>query len=77
MSLNELIDPLLPLVPDVCNAIGAKKSKAYEEIAAGRLSVVKNGKRVFVRASEARRYIDALPVSTGPILPKSRSQHAS
>ncbi len=40
--------------------IGLRTTKAYEEIAAGRLRVVKNGRRTFVRASEIARYINAL-----------------
>jgi hypothetical protein len=40
-------------------------TKFYDEVAAGRLAIVKNGRRSFVRASELARYIDALSAGNG------------
>lgn len=58
------IDRLIP-VREAFTLIGVGVTKGYAEIAAGRLTVVRNGARTFVRASEASRYIAALPTS-GP-----------
>jgi hypothetical protein len=53
------IDRLLP-VREAFALAGLRITKGYAEIAAGRLAVVRNGRRTFVRASEVQRYIDAL-----------------
>ncbi len=53
------IDRHYPL-REALGLIGLRTTKAYEEIAAGRLRVVRNGRRTFVRASEIERYIDSL-----------------
>jgi hypothetical protein len=53
------IDRLIPLREAITMA-GMRVTKAYQEIAAGRLSVVRNGRRTFVRTTELQRYIDAL-----------------
>jgi hypothetical protein len=53
------IDRLYPL-REALVLIGLRTTKAYEEIAAARLRVVRNGRRTFVRASEIARYIDSL-----------------
>jgi hypothetical protein len=53
------IDRHYPL-PEALGLIGLRTTKAYEEIAAGRLRVVRNGRRTFVRASEIERYFDSL-----------------
>jgi hypothetical protein len=53
------IDRIFPL-REALVLIGLRTTKAYQEIAAGRLRVVRNGRRTFVRASEIARYIDAL-----------------
>ena len=44
--------------------VGVKTTKGYAEIKAGRLKVVRNGTRTFIRASEIQRYIDALDQSS-------------
>jgi hypothetical protein len=36
-----------------------KRTKGYAEMAAGRIAIVRNGRRTFVRTSELRRYLDA------------------
>lgn len=53
------VDPLIPFSTAIAMA-GMKTTKAYEEVKAQRLAVVKNGRRTFVRESELRRFIDAL-----------------
>lgn len=63
------VDRLVPILEGFA-AIGVRRTKGYKEIAAGRLSVVRNGSRTFVRVSELRRYIDSLPGS-------SPQQHAA
>ncbi|OYU48137.1 MAG: hypothetical protein CFE31_14240 [Rhizobiales bacterium PAR1] len=54
------IDRLIPFI-EAMSMAGMRSTKAYQEVAAGRLAVVRNGRRTFVRASELRRYIDSLP----------------
>lgn len=44
---------------------GLRPTKGYAEIAAGRLKVIRNGRRTFVRASEIERYISALEAAGG------------
>ncbi len=44
---------------------GLRPTKAYQEIATGRLRVIKNGRRTFVRASEIERYIATLEAEGG------------
>lgn len=57
------IDRLVPILEGFM-LIGLGRTKGYSEIAKGRLAVVRNGSRTFVRASELRRYIDSLPGSS-------------
>lgn len=56
--MNE-IDRLYP-VREGFSLAGLRTTRGYEEIAAGRLKVVRNGHRTFIRASELQRYIDGL-----------------
>ena len=53
------IDRLIPFA-EAMSMAGMRSTKAYQEVAAGRLAVVRNGRRTFVRASELQRYIDSL-----------------
>ena len=53
------IDNLVPLREAIVMA-GMRTTKAYQEIAAGRLKVCRNGRRTFIRASELQRYINSL-----------------
>jgi len=53
------IDRLLP-VREAFALAGLRLTRGYQEVAAGRLKLVRNGRRSFVRASELQRYIDAL-----------------
>jgi hypothetical protein len=41
------------------------RTKAYAEIAAGRLNAVKLGTRTLILADELRRYLASLPAATG------------
>jgi hypothetical protein len=54
------IDRLIPFA-EAMSMAGMRSTKAYQEVAAGRLAVVRNGRRTFVKASELQRYIDSLP----------------
>ena len=56
------INRLIP-VQEAFNLAGMKTTRGYEEIAAGRLKVIRNGRRTFVLASELQRYINALAVA--------------
>lgn len=53
------IDRLIP-VADAFAMAGMRRTKGYAEVTAGRLIVIRNGRRTFVRASEVQRYIDSL-----------------
>lgn len=57
-------DRLFP-VREAFGFAGLRPTKGYAEIAAGRLKVIKNGRRTFVRASEIARYIAALETEGG------------
>jgi hypothetical protein len=59
------IDSLIPL-REAARMTGMRTTKAYAEIAAGRLAVIRNGRRTFVKASEVQRYIDALRGNATP-----------
>jgi excisionase family DNA binding protein len=54
---NATIDPLLPFVKSVENYIGISRSGAYRLIDAGRLKIVKIGRRTLIRQSEIARFI--------------------
>jgi hypothetical protein len=56
------IDRLYP-IREAFTLAGLHSTKGYAEIAAGRLKVIRNGRRTFVRASEIERYIAALETS--------------
>jgi hypothetical protein len=53
------LDRLIPFTEAIAMA-GMKSTRAYEEVKAGRLRVIKNGRRTLVRESEVSRYIDQL-----------------
>jgi hypothetical protein len=46
---------------DFCSWAGIGRTRAYEEIKAGRLIVTKCGKRTLVRVEDARAWLDSLP----------------
>lgn len=58
------IDRLYPLREGFTLA-GLRPTSGYSEIAAGRLTVIRNGRRTYVRSSELERYISALEASGG------------
>lgn len=43
-------------IPEFCEATGLSRSKTYERIRAGQISVVKDGKETFITHDEAVRY---------------------
>jgi hypothetical protein len=45
-----------------CNRYGIGRSKAYEEINAGRLIAVKSGHRTLIREEDAERWVWSLPM---------------
>jgi hypothetical protein len=55
----DAIDRLYP-IRDAFTLAGLRLTRGYQEVAAGRLAIVRNGRRSFIRASEIQRYIDAL-----------------
>ncbi len=59
------IDRLIPFA-EAIGLAGMKKTRAYEEVKAGRLAVIKNGRNSFVKASELQRFIDQLEKVTPP-----------
>jgi hypothetical protein len=61
MALNTPapIDRLVP-VRDGFALLGMKITKGYSEIKDGRLKVIRNGRRTFIKASEVQRYIASL-----------------
>lgn len=54
-------DPLAYPLPTFLELAGIGRTKAYEEINAGRLKVRKNGSRTIVLAQDARDYLNGLP----------------
>jgi hypothetical protein len=47
--------------PDFCQWAGIGRTRAYEEIKAGRLTVTKCGKRTLVRVDDAKAWLNSLP----------------
>ncbi len=58
------IDRLYP-IREAFTLAGLRLTRGYQEVAAGRLKIVRNGRRSFIRASEIQRYIDALSEADG------------
>jgi hypothetical protein len=50
-------------LPDFLAWAGISKTKAYAEVKAGRLRLVKCGRRTLIRVDEAERWRDALGAS--------------
>jgi predicted site-specific integrase-resolvase len=46
---------------EFCKRVKIGRTKAYEEVRAGRLVVRKNGKKSIVTAEDGQRYLDNLP----------------
>lgn len=53
-------DVLSYSIPDFCRATGTSRSKAYEEIRAGRLRAIKFGARTLIRRQDAEAWLDQL-----------------
>jgi excisionase family DNA binding protein len=52
---------LVPVYPEAAQALGGlSRSKLYTEISAGRLKLVKIGRRAFIAQAELERYVAAL-----------------
>jgi len=47
-------------VADVCRACSIGRSTFYEEVKAGRIRVLKAGKRTLIATSEVQRWLDSL-----------------
>lgn len=47
-------------IPDFCRAYGVGRSYTYEEIKAGRLRIVKAGRRTLIPAADARAWLATL-----------------
>jgi hypothetical protein len=60
--MTHQLNRLYPIL-EAFTLVGLRQTKGYAEIAAGRLKVIRNGRRTFVRASEIERYISALETS--------------
>lgn len=54
-------EPLAYPLPTFLRIAGIGRTKAYEEINAGRLKAHKNGSRTVVLADDARAYLSSLP----------------
>jgi hypothetical protein len=55
--------PAAPLAYNI-DELPFGRTKAYAEIAAGRLNAVKLGSRTLILADELRRYLESLPAAT-------------
>lgn len=53
-------------VTEFCAACSISRSTFYLEAKAGRISVLKAGKRTLIASSEAERWLSALPTSQRP-----------
>lgn len=59
MNQTPDIDSLVP-ISEGFTMVGLRQTKGFEEVKKGRLKVVRNGRRTFLRQSEIERYIKAL-----------------
>ncbi len=63
MSANHL--PKLALsIPEFCRVAGIGRSRAYEEIRAGRLRIVKCGRRTLIPADALQQWLEALEAAS-------------
>lgn len=54
------LEQLLMSVSEVCATLAMGRTKFYQEVAAGRLTMLKRGSRSLVRCDDVRRYADQL-----------------
>ena len=59
------MDKLLYRIAEACIATGLGRTKVYDEIAAGRIRVVKIGKAVRIPADELRAYVERVKAESG------------
>ena len=52
--------PLLHDIPTAAEMLGLGRTTVYEEIKAGRLSIVKIGRRTMIKHSELERFVSVL-----------------
>jgi hypothetical protein len=65
--------PLLFSIPEACRMACIGKTRLYEEAAAGRLVMVKSGRRSLITAESLRAYADSRPVAKlKPPAPRTR-----
>lgn len=50
-------------VTEFCHACSIGRSTFYEEVKAGRIRILKAGKRTLIAASEVQRWLNSLPAS--------------
>ena len=55
-----MIDKLLYTPAEACRILNMSRSKLYQEMSAGRLGWVNNGRRRFIHKGELERYASAL-----------------
>jgi excisionase family DNA binding protein len=54
------MEPLAHRIPEAAQRLGIGRTKLLEEVAAGRLEVVRVGRRVLITEGALRRYIAVL-----------------
>lgn len=74
-SMNPEPAKLALSVADVCHACSIGRSTFYEEVKAGRIRVLKAGKRTLIATGEVQRWLDSL-ASDEPTQPR-RSEKPS
>lgn len=57
---------LVHTIPQAAEATQTGKTRLYSEIAAGRLRVVKVGRKTLIRDEELRRWLEQCERDTGP-----------
>jgi excisionase family DNA binding protein len=61
-------------IPEACAATGYKRSKLYELIKAGKITIIKDGCCTLILRSELERYLDSLqPVRVREPIPRPES----
>jgi excisionase family DNA binding protein len=53
------VEPLLHPVPEACRLLALGRSKFYEEVGAGRITIVKAGKKSLVPHASLEAYVEA------------------
>jgi len=65
MSKDSLVSKVALSIPEFCAAVGIGRSRAYEEIKAGRLRVLKCGRRTLIAQDAVGAWLSALSGGTG------------